>query len=170
MRSTTLFAVVQPRFVSAMANDIFGMRKMMLTASGQTTMCPYGQKHKKKDTIKNRVFLFGYPEFCSNQRHIRSEISSHCSACSTSHCSYFFLRRHRLFLPPAAAVPAPVNSLRLFIQNAVSIKVKNQKRNHPFGWFLFWNSYTFSNPNINRHINHCNIMKYCYAIRNNLRL
>lgn len=33
-----------------------------------------------------------------------------------------------------------------------------------------WNSYTFSNPNINRHINHCNIMKYCYAIWNNLRL
>ena len=95
--------------------------------------------HCKKPELSTGQFrLFTWlPEFCSNQRHKRSEISSHCSACSTSHCSYFFLRRHRLFLPLAAAVSAPVNSLRLFIQNAVSIKMKNQKRNHPNGCFFF---------------------------------
>lgn len=95
---------------------------------------------KSKNPVLLRERDFWLPEFCSNQRHIRSEISSHCSACGTSLCSYFFLRRHRLFLPPAAAVSAPVNSLRLCIQNAVSIKMKNQKRNHPNGWFLFCHS------------------------------
>ena len=33
-------------------NDVFALRKMMLTASGQMMLCPKGHKHKK-------IFLLG---------------------------------------------------------------------------------------------------------------
>ena len=47
MRSITLFAIRQHRFVSDRKHEVFALRKMMLTF-GQTMLCPDGHKHKKE--------------------------------------------------------------------------------------------------------------------------
>ncbi len=44
-----------------MWNDVFAKRKMMLTASGQTMLCPCGHKHKKSTSEEVLYFLEAPP-------------------------------------------------------------------------------------------------------------
>ena len=50
VRSTTLFAEGNLVLCPLIENDVLASLEMMLTASGQTMLCPCGHKHKKQST------------------------------------------------------------------------------------------------------------------------
>ena len=58
VRSTTLFAEGNIVLCPLIENDVLTSLEMMLTASGQTRLCPT-DTNKKRNTSQKEVFLFG---------------------------------------------------------------------------------------------------------------
>ena len=58
MRSTTLFAEGNLVLCPLIYNDVLALLEMMLTASGQTMLCP-ADTNTKRNTSQKEVFLFG---------------------------------------------------------------------------------------------------------------
>ena len=59
VRSTTLFAEGNFVLCPQKRNDVFALQKMMLTASGQTMLCPADTNTKRKHFPKGSVFFLG---------------------------------------------------------------------------------------------------------------
>ena len=55
VQSTTLFAEGNLVLCPLIENDVLTSLEMMLTASGQTMLCPCGDKHKKKGAVKKQA-------------------------------------------------------------------------------------------------------------------
>ena len=112
----------------------------LLLITSQKSLEKYIKVNSEEVKSKNPVLLrerdFGSPSFARTndiygQKYRRTARLAALRIARISSCA------DNAFFSTAAAVSAPVSSLRLCIQNAVSIKMKNQKRNHPNGWFLF---------------------------------
>ena len=103
----------------------------------------------------------------------RSEILS-CNCPWGGRCTlYFFLLTAPLFLPLAAGHGEPVNSRVRLLWVVVQVRVQFQvKRKRPLceRSFSFGIRTPFQTRYLTNLINHCNIMKYCYAIWNNLTI